>query len=234
MKSKSLLLFLTKLIIALIGFVLIIKFSNSFVADAANGGSKNFKYFLYIVITLFIAFILSPILLNVVFKNTNSNSLSMYFLKSIGTGTKEVTKDTLNLNDTSKHNKKEKKNNNIDDLIVDYFLYAKNINHIKDEKTQLNYRVSNLVSDIDGIMLDAPKLIKEAKAFDNSESSNKLFTSSSSVHGTKVTYISKNKVEIETGYITIIAPLQICERFTDFNKLSPYLRPYLKPKNHTL
>ncbi|MDN0189212.1 hypothetical protein P6439_13960 [Staphylococcus arlettae] len=90
MKSKSLLLFLTKLIIALIGFVLIIKFSNSFVADAANGDSKNFKYFLYIVITLFVAFILSPILLNVVFKNTNSNSISMYLLKSIGTGTKRA------------------------------------------------------------------------------------------------------------------------------------------------
>ena len=59
------------------------------------------------------------------------------------------------------------------------------------------------MSDIDGIMLDAPKLIKEAKAFDNSESSNKLFTSSSSVHGTKVTYISKNKVEIETKVVLV-------------------------------
>ncbi|MDN0189301.1 hypothetical protein P6439_14405 [Staphylococcus arlettae] len=113
------------------------------------------------------------------------------------------------------------KNNNVDDLIVDYFLYAKNINHIKNEKTQLNYRVSNLVSDIDGIMLDAPKLIREAKEFENSENSNKLFTSSSSLHGIKVTYINKNKVEIESGYITIIASLRMCERFTDFNKLSP-------------
>lgn len=41
MKSKNTLLLLTKLIIALIGFISIIKFSNSFVADAANGDSKN-------------------------------------------------------------------------------------------------------------------------------------------------------------------------------------------------
>lgn len=234
MKNRKLVLFLLKLTITIIGIVLIISFSNAFVEVAAKGGGINFSYFLYIVLTLFVSFILSPILLNLIFRNTTENSLSLALVKLLGLRSTRIAKDILVTSNRSNSEVNTASNTSIDDRIVEYFTHTRNINDIKQKKTKLNYSVATLVSDIEGIMYDVPNLIGEAKEFEHGSYSNKLFTSSSSKNGVKVTYISKHKVEVSTGYITVTAPLRICRNFNDFNTLCPYLRYYLKPKKYTL
>ncbi|SUM53542.1 Uncharacterised protein [Staphylococcus epidermidis] len=95
MKGKTITLFLLKLIIAIVGLVLTIKFANSFVSNAAMENVMDSTYFLYIVLTISIAFILSPILLNIIFRNKNEHSISIGLLKLLGGSSKEIAKDTL-------------------------------------------------------------------------------------------------------------------------------------------
>lgn len=149
MKGKTITLFLLKLIIAIVGLVLTIKFANSFVSNAAMENVMDSTYFLYIVLTISIAFILSPILLNIIFRNKNEHSISIGLLKLLGGSSKEIAKDTLWMNNVPTNKKQLSKNEIVDDRVIEYFINSKSINDIKHQQTKLNYPVAVIVSDID-------------------------------------------------------------------------------------